>query len=103
MTSSIESVAAWPLAIILGVGVVLLIVLLTRPRIFHGSRAVAQSFWCQFAQRLVNVDFRVDAWDGHRVDVEACSAFTPSHAITCEKRCLKTTAQGRGPWPLASK
>ena len=95
MTPSIESVElpslaapAWPFAVVLSVGVVLLIVLFNGPRIFQGTRAIARSFWCPFASRAVDVGFRVDAWDGRRCDVESCSAFAPLTRITCEKRCL---------------
>jgi hypothetical protein len=100
MTPSMESgqlpsLTAWPYVIIFGVGILLLILLVNGSRIFRGTRTIMRSFWCPFAKRLVDVDFGVDAWDGRRVDVEACSAFVPCTAITCEKHCLHVGSSRR--------
>ncbi len=51
-------------------------------------RTVTRAFWCPFRDRAVTAEFREDAWDGTRLAVKQCSAFSPPTAITCEKRCL---------------
>lgn len=53
-----------------------------------GSRLVARLFWCPFRERNVTAEFRENPWDGTRIDVSRCSAFTPPDAVTCEKLCL---------------
>ena len=105
MTPSVESVefpalapTAWPFAVVLGVGVVLVIVMLNGVRFFRGTRAIDRSFWCPCVGRLVDAGFRVDGLDGHRMSVESCSAFAPPARITCEKRCL---AASRGAFRAA--
>ncbi len=52
------------------------------------TRTVTRSFWCPFRGRAVTAEFREDAWDGTRLEVNQCSVFSPPMAITCEKRCL---------------
>ena len=51
-------------------------------------RTVRRSFWCPFLDRNVTADFREQAWDGRRVEVDRCTAFSPATAIACEKLCL---------------
>lgn len=51
-------------------------------------RTVARSFWCPFLSRRVTAEFREEAWDGAKVAVTRCTAFTPPTAITCGRRCL---------------
>lgn len=51
-------------------------------------RTVRRAFWCSVAGRNVTAEFQEEAWDGRRVEVNRCSAFTPSTAITCKKLCL---------------
>jgi hypothetical protein len=58
------------------------------PRLFPGSAAVRQSFWCPFRDAGVQVSFMEAQWDGRRVDVESCSFFTPPSEVRCEKACL---------------
>lgn len=53
------------------------------------NRRVARSFWCPFCERNVTVDFEEEAWDGARLGVSRCTAFTPPEAVTCEKLCLR--------------
>jgi hypothetical protein len=53
------------------------------------SGLLVRSFWCPFRDRNVTVEFREDPWDGARVDVSRCTAFTPPDAIACEKACLR--------------
>jgi len=53
------------------------------------SRLVARSFWCPFRDRNVTAEFREEPWDGTRIDVSRCTAFTPPEAVNCEKLCLR--------------
>ena len=53
------------------------------------NRVVTRSFWCRFRWEDVTAEFQEDAWNGRRVDVNRCSAFEPSSAITCDKVCLR--------------
>ncbi len=71
----------------LGTAVGLLLVIVFRP--LRGvTRAVTRAFWCPFRDRDVTARFQEDAWDGTRLRVTQCTAFSPATAITCEKRCL---------------
>ena len=79
----------WPLAIVTATGAVLLGVLAAGPRLFRGTRLMTDGFRCPFRERVVSVDFVETVWEGARVDVSRCSAFTPPTAVTCEKRCLE--------------
>ncbi len=36
----------------------------------------------------VGVEFKQAVWDETLVDVEACTAFSPSRDVRCEKPCL---------------
>lgn len=51
-------------------------------------RTVRRAFWCPVTGRNVTAEFQEEAWDGRRVEVNRCSAFTPSTAVTCQKLCL---------------
>ncbi|MBI1845492.1 MAG: hypothetical protein HYR86_00780 [Candidatus Rokubacteria bacterium] len=77
------------LAVVLAVGAGLALLvwrMFTRvPRI---TRPWTGHFWCPFKQRNVTVEFQEEAWDGKRVDLDSCSAFAPSTAVTCGRRCL---------------
>jgi hypothetical protein len=91
-----------PLLIALALAVALALALLA---LFGGmagvTRLATRRFWCPFRARNVSVEFREAAWDGQRVDVSRCSAFSPPTAITCGKRCVlldrlpRERAQGR--------
>jgi hypothetical protein len=64
-----------------------------------GSRRVARWFWCPFRDCNVTAEFREKPWDGTRIDVSRCTAFTPPEAVNCAKLCLglkKFPAPGRG-------
>ena len=80
--------AAWPLIVVGIVAIVLVIMLVTGSSLFRGTRALIESLWCPFKSRLVRTEFEIDAWNGRRIDVTQCSAFTPPTAVTCDKRCL---------------
>jgi hypothetical protein len=81
-----------PLLVVGGAGVVLLALLVWGRRLFTGTRLIDESFSCAWKHRPVDISLRMDAWDGRRVDVEQCTAFTPPTAIGCDKRCLDREA-----------
>lgn len=92
--------AVWPLAFVLAVGVVLVIALLARPRLFGGTQQVVRDFWCPFRGRDVTVEFEETVWDGRLVDVNRCSVFTPPTSVACDKACanLERWPRPRGSW-----
>jgi hypothetical protein len=53
------------------------------------NRAETRSFWCPFRKLNVNADLQEDPWSGRPVEIEGCTAFKPSSAITCDKACLR--------------
>ena len=57
-------------------------------RFAPGTVLRSRSFWCPFRARNVRVEFEETAWDGRRVDVCRCSAFTPETTVACNKACL---------------
>ena len=78
----------WPLVIMTLTGLALVILVVSGPAVFRRTRRLTDSFWCPVRQRFVSVEFRVDARDGRRVDVNRCSGFTPETAMRCDKSCL---------------
>ncbi len=81
-------VPAWPLAIVVAVGILLAAVLFMGPRLFPGTRPWTRAFRCPFLERAVTAEFQESVWDGRRQDVTRCTAFTPPAAVTCAKACL---------------
>ena len=75
-----------PLA--LGAGVVFLLVLAIGVSV-GVTEVVPRSFWCPFRKSPVTAQFEQAVWDGKRLDVTSCSAFTPPTAIACDKACLR--------------
>ena len=51
-------------------------------------RTVTRSFFCPVRGRYVTAEFQEEAWDGERLEVNTCTAFTPPTAVTCEKICV---------------
>ena len=78
----------WPLVVIAIVGVALIALLANGRKLFRGTRDVHEKFRCPFRRQDVEVGMELTAWDGRRVDVHDCSAFTPPTAVTCDKACL---------------
>ena len=52
---------------------------------------VARSVWCPMKDVRVTATLLEEVWDGQRIDVAACSAFSPPTAVTCSKACLRIT------------
>ncbi len=76
----------WPVPIFLAVAAVFILVLAFGRRLFPGIYLSRRAFWCPFRSTNVRVDFKTSIWDGNRLDVEGCSAFSPP--VQCEKACL---------------
>jgi hypothetical protein len=89
--SASRTIALYPLVIVVGVGLVLVLALTFGSRLFPGTRRVRDRLWCPVRARRMRVDVEVTAWDGRTIDVAACAAFTPPEAVTCERRCLAVT------------
>ncbi|HET8576891.1 MAG TPA: hypothetical protein VFO18_07325 [Methylomirabilota bacterium] len=75
-----------PLA--LGAGIVFLLVLAIGVSVGVTERAT-RAFWCPFRECSVSAEFEQAVWDGKRVDVASCSAFTPPTVVACDKACLR--------------
>jgi hypothetical protein len=51
-----------------------------------------RSLWCPGVRKDVTVEFESHAWEGARVAVTRCSAFSPATAIRCDRLCLQLEA-----------
>jgi len=58
-------------------------------------RRVPQTVWCPVHDRKLTATLEEEVWDGTRVDVNQCSAFSPPTAVTCGKACLRLTRRPR--------
>jgi hypothetical protein len=78
-----------PITVVLALAAaaVLLVVLVFGSR-SRATRPVAQSFWCSRQAQNVTAEFEEKTWDGKRVDVASCTAFSPPTDIRCVKQCL---------------
>ena len=59
------------------------------------SRRVARTVWCPLKDRKLSAELVETVWDGRRLDVSECEAFSPSTAVTCGKACLRLTERPR--------
>ncbi|HSE06804.1 MAG TPA: hypothetical protein VLK35_21845 [Methylomirabilota bacterium] len=74
----------------------LLLVLVRYRGLMHGvRRRVTRTVWCPVHDRKVTASLEEEVWDGRRVDVDQCSAFSPPTAVTCRKACLRLTERPR--------
>jgi len=73
------------------------VLLLVRARgLMRGvRRPVPRRVWCPVRDRTLTATLEEEVWDGRRVDVNECSAFSPPTAVTCEKACLRLTERPR--------
>ena len=89
-------IAGVPVVIYLALfGVIVLLVVLKRGVMRGVTRRVMCSVWCPLSDRRLTAKLEEEVWDGKRVDVIQCSAFSPPTAITCEKSCLRLTKRPR--------
>ncbi len=56
-------------------------------RLFGGTLTWRYAFRCPVRGQDVNAVFQESVWDGRRLDVERCSAFTPPEDVRCNKVC----------------
>jgi hypothetical protein len=77
----------WIVPVALAAAVVLFVIRLLGPHLFRGTLTWRYSFRCPGKQQDVEADFRESEWDGRRLDVERCSAFTPAEDVRCNKAC----------------
>jgi hypothetical protein len=59
------------------------------------SRRVARTIWCPIKDRMLSAGLVETVWDGRRLDVAECAAFSPSTEIGCGKACLRLTERPR--------
>ena len=59
------------------------------------TRPVAGPVWCPVQDRVLTAELEEEVWDGRRVDVVRCGAFSPETAVTCGKACLRLTERPR--------
>ena len=77
-------------------------VLLLALAVFSRPPAVIRRFWCALRARDVEVAFARNDRPllGAPLTVRCCSAFDPSAAITCDRRCVKAEYRLPAPPPL---
>jgi hypothetical protein len=80
-------VIPWIIPSALAAALVLLFVRAFGPRLFGGTLTWRYGFRCPIKEQDVATEFRESAWDGRRLDVERCSAFTPPDDVRCDKAC----------------
>lgn len=79
----------WALAVIVVAGVALVAIGIMGPRLFRGTRPVTvRALLCPRRRQRFDVQFQVTAWEGARVDVSRCAAFSPPSAVACDKACI---------------
>lgn len=80
-------VIPWIIPSAFAAALVLLFIWALGPRLFGGTLMWRYRFRCPVKEQDVVTEFRESAWDGRRLDVERCSAFTPSDDVRCDKAC----------------
>jgi hypothetical protein len=85
-----------PVVLYLALLAAVVLLVLRRRGLMHGvSRPATRTVWCPERDRRLTATLQEALWDGRRVDVEACEAFSPSTAVTCGKACLRITERPR--------
>ena len=64
------------------------------------TRGVVRTVWCPIQDRKLTAELEEEFWDGRRVEVNQCRAFSPPAAVTCGKACLRLTERPR-PAPIS--
>jgi len=77
----------WIVPVALAAAIVLFVIRVLGPQLFRGTMTWRYSFRCPGKRLDVDADFRESVWDGQRLDVERCSAFTPAEDVRCNKAC----------------
>ena len=58
-------------------------------------RPATRTVWCPVHDRKLTATLEEEVWDGRRVEINQCSAFSPPTAVTCGKACLRLTQRPR--------
>jgi hypothetical protein len=77
----------WIVPVALAIAALLLVIRMLGPHLFRRTLTWRYTFRCPVKQQNVDADFRESEWDGRRLDVERCSAFTPAEDVRCNKVC----------------
>jgi hypothetical protein len=77
----------WIVPLALAAAVVLIVIRVLGPHLFRGTLTWHYSFRCPGKREDVQADLRESVWDGRRLDVERCSAFSPPENVRCDKAC----------------
>jgi hypothetical protein len=80
-------VIPWIIPAALAAALVLLFIRAFGPRLFPGTLLARYAFRCPVKAQDVAAEFRESVWDGRRLDVERCTAFTPPEDVRCDKAC----------------
>jgi hypothetical protein len=73
----------------LAAAMVLLVIRAFGTRLFTGTVIWRYAFRCPVKRQDVDAELRESVWDGQRLDVERCSAFTPAEDVRCDKACTR--------------
>lgn len=74
---------------------VVLLVVRARGLMRGVHRQVTRTVWCPVHDRKLAATLEEEVWDGRRIDVTECSAFSPATVVTCGKACLRLTERPR--------
>jgi hypothetical protein len=77
----------WIVPVALAAAIALVVIRVLGPHLFRGSLTWRYSFRCPGKGQDVAADFRESVWDGRRLDVERCTAFSPPEDVRCNKAC----------------
>ncbi len=89
-------IAGLPIVVYLALLTVLVLLVVRSRGLMRGvSRRITQTVWCPVHDRTLTATLDEEVWDGRRIDVTECSAFSPATAVTCGKACLRLTERPR--------
>ena len=78
----------WIIPGALAAAAMLLVVRALCPRLFRGTLTWRYAFRCPAKHQDVDAEIRESAWDGRRLEVERCSAFSPPEDVRCDRACI---------------
>ena len=86
----------FPLIVYLALLTAVFLVLIRARGLMRGMRRrVPRTVWCPVHDRKLAATLEEEVWDGRRIDVAECSAFSSTTAVTCGKACLRLTERPR--------
>jgi hypothetical protein len=80
----------------LAAAVLLLVIRAFGRSLFPGRACWRYSFRCPLKHQDVDAELRESVWDGQRLGVDRCSAFTPAEDVRCSKACTWMRLPRRG-------